>query len=228
MSKLLKEWEEAAAKAFDGLHGALLRPPSPTWERRLKELEEQGNYAPLDAALLDMRCEQVENLGLVRVESEQLVPAVMGESYTDSKWREDLGKRVHDWTFDHHRGRETDLPWQGAQHDFWREIKRRAWYLPPFSKQEVWRCRWGKLPDFKAPVHYKALGRMKQARQLGVFNGCSVLAPMPAWEKEDCGPYKGVILAQVWELPRDNKGVPQKCGRARSYVLAACTEEDWK
>lgn len=201
--------------------GLVVPSPGPDWQRKLEALENTNLKNQRNAAIFDMRCQQAEKLGFIKIHSSNLISLLMGEDHTDEKTREDLPRQEHEWMYNHHTditldGKECN--WGGYPVDFFRMERKSLWYIPPFSKVEKWRVRFGKLDYLKRTIPYGVVLRMMEVKELNLFNAFSVAAPIEAWErKTDIDP---IVVASIWEITKNEKGTNLTAGQVAHYFLA--------
>lgn len=216
---LLEEVKQKTDSVF-GQDELVVPEPSHHWRRKLEALEEARLPKQRAAAIFDMRCEQAKMLGFEQIEMEQMVEMLMGEPHTDHNERTDLQRQNHEWFYNHHTGvilEGNACNWGGHPHDYFRLERKSRWYLPPFSKHETWRCRFGKLDYLKRDIPYGVVLRIQEVKKLNLFNVFNVLAPQDAWErKTDIDP---IVTATIWEIPPVDKG-NATAGQAAHFFLA--------
>ena len=187
--------------------------PSPIWREKIDALAEANLMAQRSSAIFDMRCEQAAKMGFVRLESSQMVKMLMGDPHTETFEGKD--RQNHEWIYCHHTDTaETKTTWGGTPTIFIRKTRTNAWFLPPFSKKEIWRVQFGKLDYLKREIPYGVVLRINELKKLKLFNAFSVLAPMEAWErKTDIDP---IVVASIWEYPLSKRVNPKLLGRPRT------------
>lgn len=216
----LKDVKESTKAVFDA--GPLTIPdPGPVWQRKLEALEEGKLDQQRAAAIFDMRCEQADKMGFMRLTSGQAVEMLMGEAHTDTKERDDVPRQTYEWFYNHHDGvllEKDKCNWGGFPIDFWRMERKSFWYMPPFAKVEKWRCRFSKLDYLKREIPYGVLLRINELKELKLFNVFNIVAPLEAFERNtDIDP---IVLATIWEVPPRDKDKGSTAGQAQHYFLA--------
>lgn len=194
--------------------------PSLHWKRKIEALEEASLMKQRAAAIFDMRCEQAATMGFQRITSTDMITMLMGEESTDN-FEADAGRQTHEWFYNHHTGvtlEGSKCTWGGKPQDYVRKIRSSLkWHWPPFGKEEVWRCRFGKLDYLKREIPYGVILRIQELKKLNLFNAFNVIAPIEAWEREtDIDP---IVVAAIWELPPTNDG-SGTAGQVAHFFLA--------
>ncbi len=224
----IAELEQKTAPIFDKMMEHELKTecvpePSIHWKRKLEALEAAELPKQRAAAIFDMRCEQAEMMGFQRMDSEDMVLALMGEPHTDTYENDKVDRQSHEWFYNHHTGvtlSGKDCNWGGQPSDFVK-VKRtaRLWFLPPFGKEEIWRCRFGKLDYLKRDIPYGVILRIQELKQLNLFNVFNIMAPLEAWERAtDIDP---IVVATIWELPPNKSdGTSSTAGQVAHFFLA--------
>lgn len=191
--------------------------PGLAWQRRLEALEAAGLHRQRAAAIFDMRCEQADKMGMVRVSFADCAAMLMGEEPTDRGENATEARQTLEWLFNHHTG-ETLAGWGSRPQDFWRVERRGPWHLPPFARTETWRCRRGKLDYLKRDIPYGVVLRVNEIKALKLFNHFEVVAPVEAWvSATDIDP---VAVACIDEFPPDGDGKYVTTGRVQPYFVA--------
>jgi hypothetical protein len=148
-----------------------------------------------------MRCEQAEMLGFKQIESWDMATMLMGQEPTDQKERDDMARQTYEYLFNHHTDEifEKDAcVWGGKPVDFYHLANTTPWFLPPFEKKEMWRCRFGKLDYLKRIIPYGVVLKIQEVKKLKLFNVFNVMAPLEAWEaKTDIDP---IVVATIWQI----------------------------
>ena len=172
--------------------------PSPDWKRKIEALEEAKLVNQRAALIFDMRCWQAEQMGFKRIRSNNLVEMLMGSKHTEET--SGTERQTYEWIYHHFQDKCFEKSnWGGVPEIFIRKEKRGLWFLPPFSKQEVWRCQFGKLDYLKRQIPYGVVLRILEVKKMKLFNAFNVIAPMEAWIREtDIDP---IVVSTIWELP---------------------------
>lgn len=178
--------------------------PSPHWLRKIEALEEAHLEQQRISAIFDMRCEQAKTMGFKQMKSGELVQTLMGEMHTNIKEKSD-NRQNYEWFYNHHTGEiltGCNCNWGSEPVDYIRIDRKGPWYLAPFNKIEMWRCRFGKLDYLKREIPYGVVLRLNEIKKLNLFNVFNVLAPIEAWErKTDIDP---IVTATIWSINKSN------------------------
>lgn len=193
--------------------------PSIRWKDCLDELEKQELQQQYERCLFDMRVEQAKMMGFPAITSAEAVEMLMGEPHTNEE--EKASRQNHEWFYNHHTGKllmGSECNWGGEPTDFYMFRKEGPWWVPPFAKREVWRCRWGKLDYLERKIPYGVLLRINELKELKMFNAFSVVAPIEAWQHQtDIDP---VVVGSIWELPKNEEGRFSKAGDTQHFFIA--------
>lgn len=208
MTEVLTELITTTNKVFEG--ELKVPEPSQDWKRKLEVLEQASLVRQKGALLFDLRCWQAEQLGFKRMTIVQMVEALMGQPHTDIGAGTE--RQHHEWYYNHHTDvtlAGKDCNWGDIPTQYFRMEKKNTWYLPPYNKQEAWRCQFGKLDYIKRQIPYGVLLRIEELKKMKLFNAFNILAPMEAWtSKIEIDP---IVVASIWEITtKDPTADPKK------------------
>lgn len=214
----LTEIKETTDKIFEDK--LVVPKPSVHWQRKLDALEEANLEQQYRSCLFDMRCEQATKMGFEPLDTEEMVEMLMGEKHTHDQDEVGEERQTHEFFYNHITGITLigdKCNWGSKPHQFYRREKQNAWYLPPFSKFETWRCQFGKLDYLKREIPYGVVLRINEIKTLNLFNVFNVMAPMEAWErKTDIDP---IVVASIWSI-KDENGRPMSADQVQHFFLA--------
>lgn len=215
----LEEVKEKGEKVW--VEGQRLEIPDPgiRWKDKLEALQESKLQQQYERCLFEMRCKQAEMMGFQSFTVAELVEILMGEKHTHTK---DAGDRqTYEWFYNHHTGTilcGKDCNWGGKPEDFYLLRKESAWYLPPFCKTEVWRCRFGKPDYLERQIPYGVVLRINELKDIKMFNAFNILAPIEAWKHQtDIDP---IVVGSVWEIPQNKEGGHNSAGDTQHFFIA--------
>lgn len=214
----LKEVKEKTDKVFDVEDGLEIPEPAIRWKDKLEALDKSKLTNHHCHLIFDMRVEQAETMGFVQMDSEELVEMLMGSPHNEIG--DHPNRQNHEWVYNHHHDEIwTSKTWGAKPDDFYLLEKKNAWWLPPFGKKEIWRCRFGRLDYLKRDIPYGVVLRINELKELKIFNAFNVLAPLEAWEsKTDIDP---IVVASIWELPLNEKtGKSSTSGEEKHFFVA--------
>jgi len=212
----LQEVKEKTEKVFD-VDELKIPEPAIHWKDRLESLDESKLTNHHCNLIFDMRVEQVETMGFVQMDSDELVDILMGSPHNELE-DDHLNRQNHEWAYNHHTDEVYVETWGSKPTDFYLLEKKNSWWLPPFGKKEIWRCRFGKLDHLKRDIPFGVVLRINELKDLKIFNAFSVLAPIEAWErKTDIDP---IVVATIWEMPFGKDGKCNDAGEVKHFFIA--------
>ena len=215
----LDELKRKGEQAF--IEGQKIEIPDPgiLWNDKLEALKNSNLQQQYERCLFEMRVEQAELMDFQPFTVEELTEILMGEKHTHEE--EPKNRQNFEWMYNHHTGEiltGDDCNWGGVPDDFYLMRKESPWYLPPFCKKEVWRCRFGKLDFLERQIPYGVVLRINELKDVKVFNCFNVLAPIEAWTHQtDIDP---IVVGTIWEMPKDDKGEWRKAGDVQHFFVA--------
>ena len=215
----LAEVKEQGDQAF--IEGQKLEIPDPGvhWKDKLEALQESNLQQQYERCLFEMRIEQANTMGFQSFTVAELTEILMGEKHTHEEEHEN--RQSYEWMYNHHTGTilaGDDCDWGGKPEDLYLMRKESPWYLPPFCKKEVWRCRFGKLDHLERQIPYGIVLRINELKEVKMFNAFNVLAPIEAWEHQtDIDP---IIVGTIWEMPKNDNGRHSKAGDVQHFFVA--------
>lgn len=194
--------------------------PGIHWRDKLEALKESNLQQQYERCLFEMRVEQVTLMAFQPFTIAELTEIIMGEEHTDIE--DAKNHQSYEWMYNHHTGTILSgdgCGWGGTAEDFYLMRKESPWYLPPFCKKEVWRCRFGKLDYLERQIPFGVVLKINELKDLKVFNCFNVLAPKEAWEHQtDIDP---IVVGSIWELPMNEKKKRQtKAGDVQHFFIA--------
>lgn len=152
---------------------ASLPEPEIEFKERLEECDKAELVAQKEDTLFDMRVAQYKAMGFYPITCAQAVEMLMEEPHTD---KEEQSKRQnYDYLFRHNEyivKTGTNCNWGVNEPDHYlkKEISG-SWFLPPFTRQEVWRVEpVFKLDEFCVPIPTPLLTALNRMRKRGFFN----------------------------------------------------------
>lgn len=215
---LLREVKESTEKVFTSVEEGLSLPaPAQIYKDRLEAYSEACLEKQKASLLFEMRCDQAQRMGFQRLKAEQMVEMLMGQSHT--KIEEGKERHNYEYLYFHHTDEvKTKTDWGGMPTQFVRIDKLTPWFVPPFSKKEIWRLQFSKLDYLKREIPYGVVLRINEIKKLKLFNVFNCLAPMEAWErKTDIDP---IIVASIWEMPPFEAPNTATAGQVAHFFLA--------
>lgn len=210
---------ETLIVSIDSLFARGLRVIEPPlyFKEKLDILEDMDLRDQRSSLIFEMRNWQISALGFSKIDFKWLVKELMGNEYTDEFEEKDFS--LFGWTYNHHTDEELKT-WQTKQKS-WQYNTRPVWFLPPFFKKTIWIVTLGVLPKLKKQLSYDIVQRISECKKTKLFNTFTAIGPAGAWENNDRSD-KLVVLANVYEMPYNEKGHSSNAGKISTYFLGIC------
>jgi len=179
------------------------------WKDRLESLAEGGLLKQRAAAMHDMRVEQAEQMGFVKMPKAEAVELLMDEKHTD--YEEKPPRINYNYVYlhleDKVEGPDTMWGFEKPEH-YTNNIKRSFW----FSKK-VWEVTMVvNLDKLKKQIPHKVVIGINGLKRIKFFNAFLAL------QNEDGD---AIIMGCLWELPPKDDGSPSSnSNRANMFYLA--------